>query len=718
MTRGRAGVLAAAAAATALLWLVVGTGPDLPERPRASEDWSGDFRSYYLPNAEFAARRLASGQLPLWNPQQGLGAPFLATLQAGVFYPPNALHALLPSPAAFVVLAAAHLALAVVLAGLLAGAFGAGALGSAVAGVAYGASLQVVVGIWSPPVLYTVAWAPGVLLAVDRVIAGPSVARGVALAGVVALSLLAGWAYAFAIVALGAALYAGGLLAAGALRGRGSPLRALAVLALGGLAGVALAAPQLLPTAELLSRSVRALGSLVEGQAVFVDRPHDPALFWRALSARGLNDAVPGILTLPLALLALLLPGAGRARVAALLGVGLLGLMVSFPNHLPVYGWLRELPVLADFRFPYRYRLLTGLALAVAAGVGTTRLQGSLARFPRGAQALGVALVLACLATIALPSFRSVSRFARAVDREPALVADLRESGVAWSDDRTGRIYWTGLGPKLHGLAGTYTVHDMEPMTVAQTARILTFFETGRPRTLLSLPHDITGEAIAGDYAASPFYGHLSLPRGPERAAILDLLSVETIVTADPPDWLDTRYERVSSANAELAVFENSHALPRAYRVPRAVPEPAGAQAALRRLLAPRFDPRVHVMLAAPPPALVWRPGEARPVPGGSVAIEAYEPERVVLTTRGSEPGVVVLTDAWFPGWEATLDGSPVRVRRANFALRGVVVPAGEHRIEMRYRPQPLRAGFGVAALAAVGCVAALFLARRMGPGD
>jgi hypothetical protein len=47
-----------------------------------------------------------------------------------------------------------------------------------------------------------------------------------------------------------------------------------------------------------------------------------------------------------------------------------------------------------------------------------------------------------------------------------------------------------------------------------------------------------------------------------------------------------------------------------------------------------------------------------------------------------------------------------------------VVVPAGEHRIEMRYRPQPLRAGFGVAALAAVGCVAALFLARRMGPGD
>ena len=85
----------------------------------------------------------------------------------------------------------------------------------------------------------------------------------------------------------------------------------------------------------------------------------------------------------------------------------------------------------------------------------------------------------------------------------------------------------------------------------------------------------------------------------------------------------------------------------------------------------------------------------------------------MVLTTRGPEPGVVVLTDAWFPGWQATLDGSPVRLRRANFALRGVVVPAGEHRIEMRYRPRPLRAGFAFAALAAIGCGAALFLSRR-----
>ena len=94
--------------------------------------------------------------------------------------------------------------------------------------------------------------------------------------------LLVGWPYAFAMTGFAAALYGGGLLIARGVRERRLPWRAVLALVLGVAAGCMLAAPQWLPTSELLARSCRALGSVVEGQAVFVKRPHDPLLIWRA----------------------------------------------------------------------------------------------------------------------------------------------------------------------------------------------------------------------------------------------------------------------------------------------------------------------------------------------------------------------------------------------------------------------------------------------------
>ena len=84
-----------------------------------------------------------------------------------------------------------------------------------------------------------------------------------------------------------------------------------------------------------------------------------------------------------------------------------------------------------------------------------------------------------------------------------------------------------------------------------------------------------------------------------------------------------------------------------------------------------------------------------------------------MLGTRGPVPGVVVLTDAHFPGWSATVDGQPAPLHRANLNFRAVAVPAGEHTIEMRYAPAPLRRGWGLAALGLVVCVGAIVIERR-----
>ena len=679
------------AVAVAVLWLSVGTVSEPDLAASGARDWSGDFRSYYLPNAEYAGARLARGELPLWNPHQGAGMPFLATLQVGVLYPPNALHALLPVQTAFLVLAALHLGLAMLLAGMLARALGAGTAGSVLSGLAYAGSVQVIGAIWSPPVQYAAAWAPGLFLAVDRVAARPGARPALGLALTLALALLTGWPYGVAIACLGAALYALLVLGADAVTQRRLRVGAVLALVAGGLAGVVLAGPQLAPTLELLSRSCRSFGSLVEAQAIGgnVNRPHAPGVFLSVFASRGYNDGIPGWPALLLAAAAPLLPGPGRGRAAALLAAGALGLLASFPHHSPVYGWLRELPVYADFRFPFRYRLLPALTLAVAAGVGLDHLQRLLRGRPRLALALGLAVIALQLGSVTLPLFSRVQPFPRSWP----VASDTAEALAAQGVDLTpaGRVFWSERADKLRAPGDAYLLHDLEPMSLARTAELLTWFETGRPLRLLALPRPDPRDARPGDSVAPPFFGKLGLPERAPRAVILDLFSVTTLVASDPPSWLETRYQRRSPPAAELAVFANPHALPRAYRVSSALPEPDDLSGGLRKLVASSFDPRRTVLLDAPPPRLVQAARRGAPGAQPPVEVLSYAAERVRLRSRGEEPGVVVLTDAFHPGWEASVDGKPVPLWRANLAFRGVPVPAGSHDIEMRYRPASFR---------------------------
>ena len=71
-------------------------------------------------------------------------------------------------------------------------------------------------------------------------------------------------------------------------------------------------------------------------------------------------------------------------------------------------------------------------------------------------------------------------------------------------------MYWAGRAEKLRAWANTFTVNDMEPISLARTSQLLTFFEAGRPRTVQTLPN-VQGPAWAhGDSAPAPFWGYLS----------------------------------------------------------------------------------------------------------------------------------------------------------------------------------------------------------------
>jgi hypothetical protein len=74
--------------------------------------------------------------------------------------------------------------------------------------------------------------------------------------------------------------------------------------------------------------------------------------------------------------------------------------------------------------------------------------------------------------------------------------------------------------------------------------------------------------------------------------------------------------------------------------------------------------------------------------PGGSrVSITSYENTRVELDVMAERPGIAVLHDLFYPGWEASVDGQKAPVLRANILFRGVEVPAGHHRVTFCFRP-------------------------------
>jgi len=344
-------LLVVSALLVAMIWFAVATQPFNVKLERERPAHVYDFFSYYRPNAAYAFTRLRQGDLPLWNPNQGLGGPFLATLQTGVLYPPNWLHLALPPQPAFVWLAFAHVALAAALAGLLARSLGAGTVGSVAAGLLYATSLQLWGSVWAPPMLYTAAWAPGVLLAVEHAVERPGAGRATALALVLGAMILAGWPHAVVMTALAAAITGTASLLRATWRTRRLPIAALLTVFLGASAGGLLAAPQLLPSVELIHQSTRAPGTLDASNAGREGAIHDPGIFLDSLVQEGFSGGVPGLASPVLAVLAIVLAGCGRARAAVLLAVAALALAISFPNHAPLFDWARHIPLLGDFRF-------------------------------------------------------------------------------------------------------------------------------------------------------------------------------------------------------------------------------------------------------------------------------------------------------------------------------------------------------------------------------
>ncbi|SVE35408.1 uncharacterized protein METZ01_LOCUS488262, partial [marine metagenome] len=78
-----------------------------------------------------------------------------------------------------------------------------------------------------------------------------------------------------------------------------------------------------------------------------------------------------------------------------------------------------------------------------------------------------------------------------------------------------------------------------------------------------------------------------------------------------------------------------------------------------------------------------------------------------------SEGGYLVLTDMFFPGWYAEIDGEEQKILRANYAFRAIQVPPGEHRVEFRYSPLSFSIGAGLSLFSLAACLGMMVSRNR-----
>jgi hypothetical protein len=705
--------------------------------------WDGI--AQYYPWRAFAAECLRAGRLPLWNPYQFCGTPFLANGQSAVLYPLNLLFWLLPTTAAFGWSAWLHLVLAGWFSYLFLRRIGVGRFGSVCAGLVWQANSFSVAWLHLPTVLCTAAWLPLILLFCERALVTGR-ARYAAAAGLaLGLSYLGGHPHIFLLVGVLAGCY---LIARGLSAELKVPLwrrlwrlgRSAAVL----VGGAGLAAAQLLPTLGLLAIAHRGFVPGPDSYAAFLSRsaplsrlagllfPHPfghPAL-GTYLGPENYAEycLYVGVAALAFALWAGLACRTWHAHFFAAALV--LSILVALGTQLnwPLYHWL---PGLARAGGPSRTLLLSVFSLSVLAGIGVDAIMRRVAARRRAAQAAPI-LLLALVAQAAFlwwdiagqamaslqPALAPLARveFLRAV----AVICGAVVCVLFARAMPLRRIAQVGLLAILTAdllLAARHHVHVVTSQW-AYPAAAKPHVASGRvvgnaadwplgrvPRAVLppnaaTVYHlrDVFGydslylaryrdfaSLIQGGDPSPPANGNLLLARlGPEPSYGLDMLSfagVGTVLSPTPVPGLSL--ERAGAFDT----YRNPYVWPRAWVAESAVFEPTHREAfvALARL-GPHPD---CVIITGPDQPAPDLPPAPRPV----AELRDPSPNSVVVDLPRGGGGYLLLADSYAPGWRAFWDEGELPVRVANVAFRAVPLPREATSVVFRYEPASFRVG-------------------------
>jgi hypothetical protein len=708
----------------------------------------GDLVSFLFPTYRFAAASLRAGDLPLWNPHLYSGAPFLADIQAGLFYPLNLLLFLLVPNFPYKAMewmAVLHVFLAGLCMYLCLRYLKPGCslrVPAALSGaIAYMFSDLFIVHFGNLNLIAVAAWLPLIFLLFWRALRLRSLGLAVGAGVVLGLATLEGHLQITLLIGLALAVAAlvEATMAQPARRGWAWPLLALAVTA---VVAVGLAALVLLPAFEYTHLSPRAelayrdaaRYSLVPGllgemlvPALFSSR--EPSLYW------GVWDRVAvgylGIFPLLLAGLAVLLRRGRRVRLFVVLAV--VAFLLALGGESVVHGWVYWLlPGFGQVRAPARSILLLDFALAALAALGLDLLLQPLGRRERKVfQGAWRGLLWLGGAAVVVGGAWAYLAIYQAQDRDPTLfwrvsaagsgvifALLMLAAGLAWlGARRAGRLRrrtlaWLAVGLAFLDLAslGAYTDLGRKPPTTGYNhPKVLDFLRSDTDFFRIDSRTDVADTwqpdmaLLAGLYDVSGVDNPLVVAdmarywdgSGGRSTQLYDLLGVRYVLGSKQValDW--EKFDLAFDGDPTVNVYRNETALPRAFVVHRAVVA-SDHEDAWARIHEPGFEPATQVILEGGQPLDVQSEEQA------VVRVVHYEPDTLAIDVDNPAEGYLLLSDPFYPGWQAQVDGEPATILRADYAFRAVAVQAGTHRVTMTFQPRSWQVGLGISVLTAL----------------
>jgi hypothetical protein len=713
---------------------------------------AGDLDGQYYPLQLFAARQWTAGHLAAWDPYLNAGQPGLADIQTGAWYPPNLVLnlflAALGLPLSLGLLTwqiIFHFSLASLFTYLfvrhLAHRAGARLLAARFAGAVAALSFTYAGYLTTFPVqqitiLETAVWLPLVLLFLDRAFHTANPRPQIILAGLaLATALLAGHPQTAMYVVYTVLAY--GLFLAWYLRPVLRPSRlapyvlrfasyVLPLLAL----GLALAAVQLVPSLAFIARSTRAG---LDYEAVSWGFPLAEITHLLYPGYFGGSPQYVGILPPILAAAALFLPRV-RRQVVFWLAVAGVAFVLAFGGNTFLYSVAYLLaPGFGTVRDQERIIYLFSLAVSVLAGYGALALVQPLPRLVRkGVHRFGRGLGWVFVAFLALTALWylgylqgvqqqvEVNMFEGVLRHHTLILFVLGGAVVLLALRLAGqasRKWLMGLALALIWL-NLFTINWQ--FNLAEPAAGGSFPETGlvaflkgQPGTFrLSSAGLLPGGASAGvvyeleDITANTPLRMDAFQQFEDRVGSWrrwQLLNVEYVLSNQ--DLAGPGLEQVYK-EGKVKVYRVSDPLPRAWVVGQAVT--ASDDQAVDLLNADDFDPRATAILA---------PGAGLPLlsgggtPSGSTQVVESSPGRLVLDVSSGQDGLLVISQPFYPGWRARVDGQEVPVSRVDYVLQGLFITGGSHRVELVYHLSLLPAAISLVVLA--GCLAGLVLNRQ-----
>ena len=620
----------------------------------------GDFSEQHVAMRTFVVSQLQRGRLPFWDPYTFAGEPAIADSLFSTFYLPSLWQIVFPPAWMYWVLqveALWHAGIAGVftlfLVRRLTGSTRAGFL----AGLAFAISgyltsypmLQIII-------LQAATWLPAALWAVDKGLEARS-CRFIVLAGVfLAWSILAGHFQTFMYVAYTVAAF----VVWKVWRLRRPWHTVLTTGALLAVVSLGLSAAQWLPTLQMLPYSPHA--------NVGYDYISNGFQLWELWGLLRPNPEAwsPLYVGLPALILALwAVVGGARRETWFWAGLALVALNLSLGRYgvlFPlVYRWW---PGLSLFREQERWALVVVFSLAVLAGYGYAAL---VRRWPRAARAFW---------PLALLLFIDLWRANSGVILEPVpptgpFVASPAVKHVAAVSPPHWRMSSEGLLPGGANAGLVFRIRDVVGSGPLYQEALDEFVNTVpeiRWWQMLNVRHVLTRREL-------------------QHGGLLHVLDedgkhlYQTFIGARTA-WIAHAYEVAPSRAAAI-------------------------QATAR----PDLDPFTTVVLEEEPAP---RPVAPSSTPAGEdIRLLTFADERIVVEATLATPGILVMSEVWYPGWNVYVNGERARSLRAYGLLRAVALPAGTWQVEWRFQPVVMWAGIGLSLITALMLLLVWVVTRR-----